>query len=85
MTKLKMLNNFMRVAVHEDDSVMYVDPKELEGKTGRKVMITQGVFTGVEGIITRIRRNKRVVVQLCDLAAIAITFTPPIYLKMLDD
>jgi len=81
----KDMDNFMRVAVHEDDSVMFVDPMELDGKAGQRVMITQGEFTGVEGIITRVRRNKRVVVQLCNLAAVAITFTPPVYLKLLDD
>jgi hypothetical protein len=33
----------------------------------------------------RIRRNKHVVVQLKGIAAVAITFVPPAFLKLLDE
>ena len=77
------MKNFIRVASHTDDSVMFLDLSDVEGKEGRKVLITQGEFAGVEGYVKRIKQNKRVVVQLNDLAAVAITFTPPVYLKFI--
>lgn len=77
------MENFIRVASHTDESVMHLDLSDVEGKTGRKVLITEGEFAGVEGYILRIHQNKRVVIQLKDLAAVAITFTPPIFLRYL--
>lgn len=77
------MEDFIRVASHTDDSVMHIDLSDIEGKTGRPVLITQGEFAGVKGYLKRIHQNKRVVVQLQDLAAVAITFTPPIYLRYL--
>ena len=78
------MQNFMRVASHTDDSVMFLDMSDVQGKVGRKVLITQGEFAGVEGYVKRIKQNKRVVVQLNDLAAVAISFTPPVFLKFLE-
>lgn len=79
------MRNFMRVASHTDDSVMFLDLSDVQGKEGRKVLITQGEFAGVEGYVKRIKQNKRVVVQLSDLAAVAISFTPPVFLKFLEE
>ena len=75
--------NFIRIASHTDDSVMYLDISDVKGKEGRKVLVTAGEFAGVEGVVKRIQKNRRVVVQLDDLAAVAISFTPPIFLKYL--
>lgn len=77
------MQNFIRVASHTDDSVMFLDMSDVQGKEGRRVLITQGEFAGVEGYVKRIKQNKRVVVQLNDLAAVAISFTPPVFLKFL--
>ena len=77
------MENFIRVASHTDESVMHIDLSDVEGKTGRRVLITDGEFAGVEGYVVRIHQNKRVVVQLKELAAVAITFTPPVYLRYL--
>jgi len=78
------MENFMRVASKTDDSVMFLDLSDVEGKVGKRVLVTQGEFAGVEGYVIRVKQNKRVVVQLEDLAAVAITFTPPVYLQFLD-
>ncbi|MBO4892574.1 MAG: UpxY family transcription antiterminator [Prevotella sp.] len=77
------MENFIRVASHTDESVMHLDLSDVEGKTGRRVLITEGEFAGVEGYVIRIHQNKRVVVQLKELAAVAITFTPPVFLRYL--
>ena len=77
------MENFIRVASLTDERVMHLDLSDVEGKTGRKVLITEGEFAGVEGYVIRIHQNKRVVVQLKELAAVAITFTPPVFLRYL--
>ena len=75
------MTDFIRIASHTDDSVMFLNVSDVEGKEGRKVLVTAGEFAGVEGVVKRVQKNRRVVVQLGDLAAVAISFTPPVYLK----
>ena len=77
------MNNFMRVASVQDDRVIFLNYDELNNNTGKRVKIIDGYFAGVEGIIKRINRNKRIVVQIEGVAAVAIAFVPASCLKLL--
>ncbi len=79
------MRNFMRVASVQDDSVMFLDNSDYLNKVGRRVLITEGYFAGVEGVVKRIKKNKHVVVQLEGLAAVAVTYVPASCLRELDD
>ena len=79
------MRNFMRVASVQDDSVMFLDNSDYLNRVGRRVLITEGYFAGVEGIIKRIKKNKHVVVQLEGLAAVAVTYVPASCLRTLDE
>ncbi len=70
------MNNFMRVASVQDESIMYLDCNDYINKIGKKVKITEGQFKGVEGVIKRIKKNKYIVVKIEGLAAVAITYVP---------
>lgn len=69
------MDNFMRVASVTDDSVIFLDKTDI-GVVGQKVMVTEGPFAGVVGVIKRIKKNKRVVVAIEGCAAVAITYVP---------
>lgn len=69
------MENFMRVASTTDDSVIFLDKTDA-GRIGQKVMVTEGPFAGVVGVIKRIKNNKRVVVSIDGCAAVAITYVP---------
>ena len=75
------MQNFMRVASMTDDSVMFLNDETVIGKEGKRVLITGGIFSGVTGVIRRVKRCKRVVVELDGLATVAIAFVPAILLK----
>ena len=75
----KQMENFIRVASVEDDTVMYLDNDI--NKVGRHVRITDGQFKDVEGVIKRIKKNRYVVVQIEGVAAVAITYVPACWLK----
>lgn len=79
------MRNFMLVASVQDDSVIFLDNSDYLSKVGRRVLITEGYFAGVEGVIKRIKKNKHVVVQLEGLAAVAVTYVPASCLRELDD
>lgn len=79
------MQNFMRVASVQDDSVMFLDAGDYLNKVGRRVEITEGYFAGVQGVVKRIKKNKHVVVQLEGIAAVAVTYVPASCLRELDD
>ena len=75
------MENFMRVASRTDDSVIFLDEETVVGKEGKRVEIMGGAFEGVTGVIRRIKRCKRVVVELEGIASVAIAFVPVALLK----
>lgn len=69
--------NFINLTKVPDDKVIYLTPGEyLTKHVGKRVTIVDGPFAGVKGVIKRIKRNKRVVVQIEDIIAAAIDFVP---------
>ena len=72
----RQMENFMRVASMTDDSVMFLDENTIVGKEGKRVKIMGGMFEGVEGVIRRVKRCKRVVVALDGIASVAIAYVP---------
>ena len=77
----KEMENFMLVASRTDDSVMFLDENSVVGKEGKRVLITGGAFEGVTGVIRRVKRCKRIVVELEGIASVAIAFVPAVLLK----
>ena len=75
------MENFMRVASKTDDSVMFLDENTIVGKEGKRVKIMGGAFEGVEGVIRRVKRCKRVVVEIEGVASVAIAHVPVGWLK----
>ena len=70
------MENFMRVASVTDDSVIYLETSDSLNRVGTRVMITDGPFAGVEGVVRRIRKNKHVVVSIEGVASVAIAYVP---------
>lgn len=75
------MENFMRVASRTDDSVMFLDDETIIGKEGRRVEIMGGAFEGVTGVIRRVKRCKRVVVEIEGVASVAIAYVRAELLK----
>lgn len=73
----KEMDDFIRVASVNDNSVFYLDGSS---HNGQKVRITAGRFKDVVGIVKRIKRNRHVVVQIEGVAAVAITYIPAEFL-----
>lgn len=80
----RQMENFMRVASRTDDSVMFLNDDSVVGKEGKHVMITGGTFEGVTGVIRRVKRCKRVVVEIEGVTSVAIAFVPAVLLKEIE-
>ena len=79
------MENFMRVASQTDDSVMWLDDETIVGKEGKRVEIMGGAFEGVVGVIRRVKRCKRVVVELEGIASVAIAYVPAGLLREINE
>lgn len=81
------MEQFMRVSRTDDDRLVYLKPEEINLSKGTRVRILGGVFDGVEGLFVRVKgkRNRRVVVLIDHVSAIAVSEVSPDLIEILDD
>lgn len=72
------MRHFIAVAGNLDEHVLFISPTDADFSKGDKVRIMGGMFEGVEGIFVRMKnaREKRVVVKIDGIAAVATTSIP---------
>lgn len=70
----KAMEQFIAITNERLEDITYLQPDEIDIKQGSKVRIHGGTFDGTEGIFikTKGKRNRRVVVLIEGLAAVAI-------------
>ena len=68
------MRSFIAVSGTYDQAVLYLEPTELNLSQGTRVRITGGIFEGVEGVFVRVRHDRRVVVNIEGVMAVATTF-----------
>lgn len=79
------MRSFILVSGTYNEAILYIEPTELALVRGQKVRITGGVFEGVIGEFIRIRHDRRVVVHLEGVMAIATTFVSSSLVEKLDN
>lgn len=75
---------FKFVTSMEDKNLERIDPEAVNYKAGERVRVTGGIFKGAEGYIKRIRGNKRLVVSIEGVVAVATSYIPTVYLEKLE-
>lgn len=78
------MENFIKATKVEDESLVYLNYEDYLNKPGKRVLIIDGPFTGIEGVIKRIKKNRQVVVAINDIAAVMITAVPRTFLKEIE-
>ena len=71
------MKNFIAVAGNVAEQLVYLEPNLSNFAKGDKVKITGGVFEGAEGYFMRIKGDRRVVVCINGIAAVATAFVHP--------
>lgn len=72
----KEMEDFIRVTAEMEDSVLYLDNPLATVEKGTPVEIVNGPLNGVRGKLLRIRRDRKVVLQLAGLVAVAVDGIP---------
>ena len=72
------MENFIKIASQYEENITYYSPEEIDLKRGTRVLIHGGNFDGVTGTFIKVqgKRNRRVVVMLEGITAIAAEVQP---------
>lgn len=81
----RQMDAFIFVTSMEDRRLTLLDPAQVDFKTGQKVRVTGGVFEGAEGYIKRIKGDKRLVVCIEGIVAVATSYIPSVYLEKMEN
>ena len=79
----KPMEDFMQISKVMSDDVLYLKDITMKLTAGQKVKVTDGPFKGVEGVVIRVKRSRRVVVDFPGLLAIATTYVQPQHLELI--
>ena len=79
----KAMNDFITVASTLDEDIVYVTEISAKLREGQTVIVKDGPFKGVEGKVVRIRKSRRVLVELPGMLAVATTYIDPVNLEII--
>lgn len=80
----KAMADFIQVCQVMNDDTLYLKDITSKLHEGQRVRVTDGPFKGVEGTILRIKRSRRVVVELPGLLAVATNYIDPRSLEVVE-
>jgi transcription antitermination factor NusG len=66
------------------EQIMGPDTKAFNFKPGEKVRVTEGPFKGAEGIIKRIKKDRKLLVAIQGVVVVAISNVPARFLERID-
>ena len=73
----KAMQDFMTVASTMDEDLIYLTEISDKLREGQTVKVKSGPFAGITGRIVRIRKSRRIMVELPGMLAVASTFVRP--------
>ena len=77
------MSDFMQICRIMSDEALYLKDVTAKLREGQRVRVTDGPFKDVEGVIVRIRRSRRVMVELPGLLAVATNYIDPRFLEVI--
>lgn len=83
----RQMNSFIAVAGNSEEQALFLNADELRFVKGDRVRVLFGAFEGVEGVLVRLprKRDRRVVVEIPGVAAVATTALPLALVKKIED
>lgn len=73
----KQMEDFIKVSSSLDEDLIYLTAISPKLREGQKVKVKSGAFCGIEGHIVRIRKSRRIMVELPGMLAVATTYVRP--------
>ena len=79
----KEMSDFIKISLSMSDEVIYLNEVSQKLREGQKVRVKDGSFKGVEGVVVRIKKSRRVMVELPGMFAITTNYIPVTDLEVL--
>ena len=79
----KPMQDFMQISRMMSDEILYLKNITEKLREGQKVRVLEGPFKGVEGVVMRVKKSRRVIVDFPGLLAVATTYVCPEDLELL--
>ena len=73
----KSMEDFIKVSGTLDEDLIYLTAISPKLREGQRVKVKSGAFAGIEGHIVRIRKSRRIMVELPGMLAVATTYVRP--------
>ena len=70
----KAMEDFIAIASTMDPDLIYLTEISDKLRDGQKVIVKEGPFKGVEGKVVRIRKSRRIMVEIPGMLAVASTY-----------
>lgn len=79
------MENFIRVAGTYNEELIYLKPDPGDFSQGDRVRIIGGDFEGAEGIFVRVKGDRRVLINIPGVVAVASTYVHPSMIEKITD
>ena len=79
------MENFIKVAGTYEEKLIYLNPEPGDFSKGERVRIIGGQFAGAEGIFVRVKGDRRVLINVQGLVAVATTYVHPSMIEKLPE
>lgn len=79
------MRSFIAVSGNYEEQIVYLDPALTSLRRGDPVRITGGVFEGVEGVIIRVKGDRRVSVCIQGVMAVATAYIHPSLIEKIEE
>ena len=80
----KAMEDFIKVSSSLDEALIYITQISDKLREGQSVKVKQGPFAGVTGKIVRIRKSRRIMVELPGMLAVVSTYVKPENVEIID-
>ncbi|MBR1569940.1 MAG: transcriptional regulator [Bacteroidales bacterium] len=82
----KQMMMFRLITSSGDTGLQFFSPEDISRfRQGQKVRVIEGPLKGAEGYIKRIRKNRRLLVAMEGIVAVATSYIPPQFLEKVED
>ena len=79
----KAMDDFITIASSMKTDLIYLTEITDKLREGQRVLVKDGPFKGVEGKVVRIRKSRRILVELPGMFAVAATYVPALNLEII--
>ena len=79
----KAMEDFIKVSSSMDEDLIYITEINEKLREGQTVRVKEGSFAGVEGKVVRIKKSRRILVELPGMLAVASTYVSPSMLEII--